>query len=103
VVLRNVLERRGELALLRAVGFTRARLAALVRLEHLLLLAAGLVLGSVAAWLAILPALAAPGSAVPLAGVGTVLAAMVVGGYMSAWLATTVALRGVALDALREE
>ncbi len=42
VQLRNVLERRGELALLRAAGFRQARLALLVMLENAALLLAGL-------------------------------------------------------------
>ncbi|OGV65389.1 MAG: hypothetical protein A3K19_11095 [Lentisphaerae bacterium RIFOXYB12_FULL_65_16] len=103
VVLRNVLERRGELALMRAVGFRRGRLVALVLTEHLLLLSAGLVLGSVAAWIAVLPALASPAGAVPLVAVGTLLGAIFAGGCLCAWLATVAALRGTALAALREE
>ena len=46
VVLRNVLERRGELGLLVAVGFRRRLLHRLVLSEHGALLGAGLVLAS---------------------------------------------------------
>src|SRR5205807_9049311 len=52
VVLRNVLERRGELALLRAVGFGPRALRWLVFSEHSLLLGMGLLVGVVAALLA---------------------------------------------------
>src|SRR4029078_9338483 len=45
VQLRNVLERRGELALLRATGFRRRRLAQLVMIENGLLLLGGLAVG----------------------------------------------------------
>lgn len=55
VQLRNVLERRGELALLRAAGYRRQRLAKLVLLENIALLAGGLITGVVAALLAVLP------------------------------------------------
>jgi ABC-type antimicrobial peptide transport system permease subunit len=55
VQLRNVLERRGELALLRAAGFPRRRLAMLVLSEHSLLLASGLIIGLLAALVAVLP------------------------------------------------
>ena len=55
VQLRNVFERRGELALLRATGFRRATLGWLVLLEHAVLLAAGLAVGTLAATLAVLP------------------------------------------------
>src|SRR5439155_5017049 len=55
VVLRNVLERRGELALLRAVGFRRRALQWLVLSEHAGLLWIGLGVGLNAAVIAILP------------------------------------------------
>jgi ABC-type antimicrobial peptide transport system permease subunit len=55
VQLRNVLERRSELALLRAAGFRRKRLASLVLAENTFLLSAGLLTGVVAALLAVLP------------------------------------------------
>ena len=60
VVLRNVLERRGELALLQAVGFRRGELQRLVLSEHWLLIVLGLAIGVVAALLAVLPALLSP-------------------------------------------
>ncbi|MCX7826774.1 MAG: ABC transporter permease, partial [Verrucomicrobiae bacterium] len=44
ILLRNVLERRGELALLRALGFRQRALAALVLAENGFLLALGLIL-----------------------------------------------------------
>jgi len=53
--LRNVLERRGELAVLRAVGFTRWRLGNSVLLEHAALLSAGIGCGLFAALLAVIP------------------------------------------------
>lgn len=62
VVLRNVLERRGELAVLQAVGFRRRTLQWLVLSEHAVLLWLGLGLGILAALIAILPALRTPGS-----------------------------------------
>ena len=46
---RNVLERRGELALLRAAGFPARMLAILVALENVLLLLLGLGVGLLAA------------------------------------------------------
>ena len=42
VLLRNVLERRGEMALLRAVGYRRQTLAMMLVAEHLLLMVSGL-------------------------------------------------------------
>jgi ABC-type antimicrobial peptide transport system permease subunit len=57
VLARNVLERRRELALLRAVGYGSGQVSRVVLSEHLLLLVAGIAAGVVAAAVAILPAL----------------------------------------------
>ena len=55
VVTRNIQDRRGELATMQAVGFSRRRLMALVLLEHAMLLALGLAVGVVAAGTALTP------------------------------------------------
>ena len=49
VVLRNVLERRGELAMLHAVGFSTMVLKRLVFYEHAGLMLSGLAVGVAAA------------------------------------------------------
>jgi putative ABC transport system permease protein len=103
VVLRNVLERRSELALLQAVGFRRSELQRLVLSEHWLLIALGLTTGAVAALLAVLPALLSPGTQPPWAIILPVLALLAAGGGLWTWLATLVALRGKLLPALRNE
>ena len=55
VQLRNVLERRGELALMRAAGFRQTLLARMVMWENSALLVGGLFVGCLAALVAILP------------------------------------------------
>jgi putative ABC transport system permease protein len=102
IVLRNVLERRGELALLRAVGFQREALHRLVFSEHTLLLVLGLAVGVAAAIAAVIPTLRAEGFA-PVAGVGKTLVAVLISGLLWTWLATVAALRGPLLTALRNE
>jgi ABC-type lipoprotein release transport system permease subunit len=103
VQLRSVLERRGELALLRAAGFRRALLARLVVLETLAVLLAGLGLGSLAAVVAVLPHLAGHGAAIPwqwlLAMLGLVLAA----GVFASLAAVRALARQPLLAALHEE
>jgi ABC-type antimicrobial peptide transport system permease subunit len=103
VVLRNVLERRGELALLRAIGFRAAALQRLLLGEHLLLLALGLGVGLVAALVAVFPAASTPGARVPFGLLGTLAAALWAGGFAWVWGATALALRGSLLPALRNE
>jgi ABC-type antimicrobial peptide transport system permease subunit len=103
VVLRNVLERRGELALLMAVGFRKAQVQRLLLMENAALLVAGLALGVIAAGVAVLPALLSPGAQLPVASLMFTLGAVLVNGAAWTWLATRLALRGDLLAALRNE
>jgi ABC-type antimicrobial peptide transport system permease subunit len=103
VVLRNVLERRGELGLLQAVGFRRRALQWLVLSEHGGLLALGLGVGIVAALAAILPVLLAPGAEIHYVALAATLLGVLVSGLVWTWVATRFALRGRLLEALRNE
>jgi putative ABC transport system permease protein len=103
VMFRNVLERRKELALLRAVGYNASHLSQMIIAETVFLLGTGLVVGAASAAIAIAPAwLGRPGT---LPGIGLVLllVAVIVAGLLSAVVATRTALRGRMLDALRAE
>jgi putative ABC transport system permease protein len=102
VVLRTVQERRGELALMQAVGFERKTIRRLVLTEHLVLLFLGLALGVVSAVVAVLPTVLRPGSGIPWTSLAVTL--LVVGVNGSAWtaIATQRALRGDLLSGLRE-
>jgi putative ABC transport system permease protein len=103
VILRNVMERRSELALLRAVGFSRRALNRMVLSEHFLLLALGVVCGTVSAIVAVLPALMSPGAGIPYMFLFVTLAAVVVSGCVWVVLATRVAAKGDLVPALRSE
>jgi putative ABC transport system permease protein len=103
VVLRNVLERRGELGLMLAVGFRRRELQRMILVEHLFLLLLGLGLGLVTAVIAILPAVLSPGGEIPWRSLPLTLAGVLLNGLVWTWLATRVALRGELLAALRNE
>jgi ABC-type lipoprotein release transport system permease subunit len=103
VVLRNVLERRGELALLIAVGFRRARVQKLVLVEHAILLSIGLVIGVASALVAILPSLLSPRAELPVQSLALTLGGVLLFGLISTWLATRAAVRGNLLEGLRNE
>jgi ABC-type antimicrobial peptide transport system permease subunit len=103
IVLRNVLERRAELAVLRAVGFRRRTLVQLVVAEHLALLGVGLGVGVIAALLAAYPALSEPGAGAPVGQLGLTLAAVLISGAVWTWGAAALALRGPLLTAIRGE
>jgi len=102
VVLRGAMERRSELALMRAVGFSRWRLVWLMFLEHWGLLVMGLVVGTVAAMVGISPQLASGGAgagAFPAMTLGLIVAA----GTLWVFGGTVLALRGTLIEALRNE
>jgi hypothetical protein len=103
VLLRNVLERRRELALLRAVGYGRSHFGLMIVAENALLLACGLVTGTLCALLAIAPVVASRGGRPPLASLALLLAAVVASGLAASLVATAAALRAPLLAALREE
>ncbi|MFH1739856.1 MAG: FtsX-like permease family protein [bacterium] len=103
VVLRNVMERRSELALLQAVGFTRASLGKLILLEHGWLLAMGMACGVVSAGIAVTPALRSLGSDLPWVTLGSTLAAIMVSGVAWIWIASRLATGKSFLAALRNE
>jgi ABC-type antimicrobial peptide transport system permease subunit len=65
VLLRNASERRGEMALLRAVGFDNRTLHQLLLMEHGWLLGVGLVIGLGSGLLAVVPSLSVPGIQFP--------------------------------------
>jgi putative ABC transport system permease protein len=103
VLLRNVLERRRELALLRAVGYRRAHFALMVLAENALLLFCGLVTGTACALLAVVPVVASRGGRLPLASLAALLLAVVISGLLASLLATAAALRSPLLASLRAE
>jgi ABC-type antimicrobial peptide transport system permease subunit len=103
VVLRNVLERRNEFGVLQAVGWRRRRLQRLVLGEHGVLLLLGLVVGMLAALVAVLPPLLSPAQELPVRSLLLTLGAVVSVGLLATWVATRAALRGQLLDALRNE
>lgn len=103
VVLRNVLERRGELGLLLAVGFRPGALNWLVLSEHGFLLLLGLVIGMIAAGVAVLPSFLGPGMEIPFRSLALTLGAMFLSGFLWTWIATRMALRGDLISALRDE
>jgi len=103
VVLRNMLERRGELAMMRAIGFDRKSLGFMVFYEHWGLVAAGLLCGVTAALVAVTPAMQSPGGQVPYLSLALTVGAIGLISGLWVWMAGALALRGPLLDALRAE
>jgi hypothetical protein len=102
-LLRGVIERRGELAALRAFGFRRRRIAWMVTAENGFLLLLGVVLGTAAGLLAVAPRLAEGGGGIPWTPLLGTLFAVLILGFASSLAAVWSALRVPLLPVLKEE
>jgi len=103
VLIKNVLERRGELATLRAFGFRRRTLAGLVVVENAFLLLVGLGVGGLAGLAAVAPHLLAGGGAVPWGSLGATLLAVFAVGLLASLTAVAATLRVPLLPVLKAE
>ena len=103
VMFRNVLERRRELALLRAVGYNARRVSEMILAEAVLLLGVGLGAGVLSALLAVMPAWTSHSGGGPGRMLFMLLAGVIVAGIVSSLIAVRAALRGRMLEALRAE
>jgi hypothetical protein len=103
VLLRSVWERRGELALLRALGFRKMTLGWLVLAENAFLLALGLGAGTVAALLAVAPHLIGGAGQVPWRDLLGQLLLVLAVGLAAGAAAVAATLRAPLLPALRRE
>ena len=101
VQLRNVLERRSELALMRSSGFARKRLAAMVMLEHSILLLGGLATGIFASLITVLPHWFSGGAAIPGTRLAIDLLVILVVGLLAGLAAVAATLRAPMISALR--
>jgi hypothetical protein len=103
VLLRNALERRGELALLRALGYRRRALGGMVLAENAALLLLGLGAGVGAAALAVAPQVLAGEGAVPWARLAGLLGLVLAMGLAAGGLAVRSTVRAPLVPALRKE
>ncbi len=103
VQLRSILERRGELALMKATGFSPRRLAKMVLCENVVLLCTGLVTGVLAALFAVLPHIIFAEASPPGFDLFVMLLVILVVGIVSGLLAVRATLKAPLIPALRGE
>jgi hypothetical protein len=103
VLLRNLLERRRELALLQAVGYTTGDLSVIVLAENAFLLVCGLAIGTLCAAVAVAPEWIQRGGSVPVLTVAVLPLGVLVVGMAVSWLALRAATRAPLVAALRSE
>lgn len=103
IVGRNVLERRGQLGVMQAMGFSRDRLSGMVLSEHWFLHVSGVVLGLAAALVAISPQLTKGASALPWGLLLGINGAVLVGGLIFCRIAARSVVKGNLMEAIRQE
>lgn len=103
VLLRGIWERRGELALFRALGYRQSALGWLVLAENGFLLVLGLGCGGLAAILAVAPHLLSGGGSIPWLRLFGLLALVLLVGLGAGAVAVLTTLRAPLVPALRRE
>ncbi len=103
VMIRNVLERRGELALLQAVGFAERSITKLVLSENSFLLLFGMTAGSLSGLLAVTPHLLSGAADPPWLSFAAMLAGIAAAGLLAGAGAAAVSLRSPLLEGLRRD
>ncbi len=103
VVARNINDRRQELGIMRAVGYKQKELYQLLLREHIMLLIAGVVCGSISGFLAVLPAIISAGGSIPYLMLAIILIAIIANGVLWISVATARAIKVNLFNALRRE
>lgn len=103
LIARHVLERRGELGLMQALGFQPGSLRLMILGEHSVLLVLGVILGAATAALAVIPQLIGSSGSLPVAFLLKLIAGVLVFGLLVCVIAVSTAVRGKLTEALRRE
>ncbi|MCK4342508.1 MAG: ABC transporter permease [Phycisphaerae bacterium] len=103
VLLRNIWQRRSELALLRTLGFSRITLGGLVLIENAFLVGTGLLAGFASAAVVIAPHVVKRAMPVPWGSLLLMFGAIFVAGLLAGIIALIPTLRAPLLPALRSE
>ncbi len=103
VQLRSIVERRKELALMQAVGFSTQRIANMLTLETGMLLGLGMLIGLLSAAVALAPFIVETGSKISWIGPLLMLLAVLGIGFLAALLAVQRAARQRILEGLHSE
>ena len=103
VLFRNAIERKRELATLRAFGFQNRKIAALLFRENTVLLGWGLFLGILAAVISVFPYIVTQFDRLPLSSLAATLLVVIATGLCSGWFAVSLVTKLRVLPALKSE
>jgi ABC-type antimicrobial peptide transport system permease subunit len=103
VLMRNILERRSEIALLQAVGFSKNKVFKLIFIENIILLILGIGTGICAAVIGILPSLISPSFSIPTTFVFVLVILVLFSGLLWIYFPARNALKSNLISSLRNE
>lgn len=103
LLLRNMLERKNEIAILKAVGFTKKQLFQLIFTENLVLLVSGILIGTIAAFIGIFPSIISASFKVPIGFILVLISAIFSSGLIWIYFPARSVIKGILMDDLREE
>lgn len=103
LLLRNIHERRNEIGILRAVGFKKQKIFQLLFIENILLLITGIVMGTVASIIGILPSIVSKSFELPYLFLTGILISIVVAGVIWIYIPAKKSTKNNLIDALRNE
>lgn len=103
VLLRNIFERRQELAIMTSIGFSRKKIFKIVFAENMMLLVAGFGIGILSAMLGIMPSLLSPAFQIQASYLIMLVTGMILSGVVWICLPLISALRKPLIPALRNE
>lgn len=100
---RNILERRNQLAIMHALGFTDRQIRSLILLEHGLLLALGILIGMLSGMIATWPMFSESVSHPSYQFLGIIIMALLFNGLIWTFFAYHLSTKGELVQSLREE
>jgi len=103
VLLRNLLERKSEIAIYLALGFTRKSIQHLLVTEYLFLLMTGVVIGLISALAGIMPSMTSPSFWAPGVFLALIIMVIVINGFLWIYFLAKKATKMNLLETLKEE
>jgi ABC-type antimicrobial peptide transport system permease subunit len=104
ILARSILERKKEIALMKAVGIGREKILRLFMNEYLLLLLSGILIGVISSSIATLPSLLSPNTEISLNSVMIITGILLLNGLFWIWFIARIYLKDPGInEALRNE
>jgi len=103
VVSQNIHERKTEIAILQTIGFTKKNIQKIILIEHLTLLLAGIISGTIASTIAIIPTIYDNNTTPPIKAMLTLIITITITSIIWTTIATLIATKDNPLQTLRNE